>query len=484
MIRMTGMRRLGGVWVALGIVLGLGCGGGGDEQPAVPVAPEPAVAVSVTAVDYSSITRLVEQHRVSRTQTQRGFACGWHAGWMAAIGVARGEGPRDFRGHAIGTAFGWGVIAVVIGFGGTLVLAFALPRLRRSPKKQVREIPEGVRPSWGVYFKDLVVRLMARVGRALRVEQFDPLLASERQRAIESCRDTERQLAIAIESLASFSVERPERATKFSATLDEWRSEAMALRRRLDGPGSLPRELAADLIGPRIEVMLRAARDLRLRIERTAIHRQLAMGAAESQQAVDTRWTGLEHELGQRPETPRDRHATLSAELAPWVRTTGLVGVGAIGLALPMMAAWMAAGAFPLFFALLFALGGLGAVVTARVHLHRAGRLPLLPGFADRVAGWLTGVCAVVLAVVMGSSWMSTESGLDMGDPPPVMMPDPRLIEAPLIWKDVELYPTRAVAPAPKPAGDGESPGAEPGGGAPGGGAPYASTTPSPSLWP
>ena len=488
---MIRLRRLGVVLVVLGVAFGAACDR--DEVPAgpgerAPLASEPAAPVTLPTIDFASIGRLAERHRVTRAQVQRGFACGWHAGWMAAIWVARHEGPRAFRGEAIGKALGWGVITLFVGFGGTFVLAWVLPRMRRRPKKPAREVPEGGRPSWGVYFKDLMVRFAGRVGRALSVEQFDPLLASERQRAIESCRDTERQMSIAIGSLATFSAERPERATKLSATLEEWRSEAMGLRRRLDGPGSLPRELAPDTIGPRIEVMLRAARDLRLRIERTAIHLQLATGGSESQQAVDTRWSGLEHELGQRPETPRDRHAMLNAELASWVRTTGLIGVGAVALALPMMAAWMAAGAFPLFFALLFALGGLSAVLMARVHLHRAGRLPLLPGFADRVAAWLTAVCGVVLAVVIGSSWMSTESGLDMGDPPPVMMPDPKLIEAPLIWKDVELYPTRAVV-APQPEGGEPSPGPTPQGNGeptptPRGGTPDASPSPSPFGWP
>ena len=434
------MSRLIAIVVALGVI---GCG----EKEAPPTATPTPIMNLPTAEDIFRITRAAELQSLARTQLQRGYACGWHACWMQALSVAREDGPTQFRSSAIGAALGWGVIALAIGFGGVFILAWLLPRLRRRPKKPAAESTS--KTSWPAYFKDLFLRVLHRIGRALRVEQFDPLLASERQRAIENCRDAERQLGVSLERLGPLSAERPERAAAVAQTLETWRSETMLLRRRLEGPGSLSRELAPDRIGPRVEVMLRAARDLRLRIERLATLKQLGGMAADTPSAIDTRWSGLEHELSQRPETPRDRHEVLSAELASWVRLTGFLGLGALALGLPMMAAWVAAGAFPLFFALLFAVGGLGAVILARVHLHRAGRLPLLPGFADRVAGWLTGVAGIVLVVVIGSSWMSRESGLDMGDPPPVALHDPRLTEAPLLWKDVVLYPPRSTLLAP-----------------------------------
>lgn len=415
-----------------------------DESPS---APPPAIAPVInlpTADDLARITRDAEARSQARTQIQRGYACGWHSGWMAALETAREERPSAFRSDTMGSAFGWGVIALAVGFGGVFVLAWVLPRLRRKPKKPTTTVGKG---TWPDYFKGLLVRALQRLGQALRVEQFDPLLASERQRAIESCRDTERQLGVTLARLVPLTDERPERAHTFSQSLDTWRSEVMLLRRRLEGPGSLPRELAPDRIGPPIEVMLRAARDLRLRVERLATLKQLT-ATTDTPAAIDTRWAGLEHELAERPETPRDRHEVLAADLAPWVRLTGFLGLVGVGLGLPMMAAWMAAGAFPLFFALLFSLGGLGAIVVARVHLHRAGRLPLLPGFADRVASWLTAVLAIVLIVVIGSSWMSRESGLDMGDPPPVALHDPELTTAPLLWKDVVLHPSR-LPPTP-----------------------------------
>jgi len=202
----------------------------------------------------------------------------------------------------------------------------------------------------------------------------------------------------------------------------------------------LPPELLPDHLAPRLEVTLRAARDLRIAAERGLI-----------QHAGEALWVGLARDLTDRPETPRDRVASVHAALAPWVRVVGHAGIGAMVLALPMLAAWMAAGAFPLFFALLFGLGALGAVLVARVHLHRAGHLPLLPGFADRVVSWLTAVLALTLLVTMLSSWMSTESGLDLGDAPPVAMPDPKLLTAPRLFPETKPATDKPSPTSPFP---------------------------------
>lgn len=419
----------------------------GESAPPPPTAP-PVIELPKPA-ELIRIAREAEQQAFMRTQVQRGFTCGWHTAWMRGLDEARRTRPSQFRSDAMESAFGWGIITLAIGFGGVFILAWVLPRLRRRPKRQAPETE--AKGTWADYFKGLFLRALQRLGQALRVEQFDPLLASERQRAIESCRDTERQLGVTLDRLGPLEPERPERAATFAHAVETWRSEIMLLRRRLEGPGSLPRELAPDRIGPRVEVILRAARDLRLRVERLATLKLLGstQEAGATPAAIDTRWSGLEHELAERPETPRDRHEVLSAELPSWVRLTGLLGLAGICLGLPMMAAWMAAGAFPLFFTLLFVMGGLGATLVARVHLHRAGRLPLLPGFADRVASWLTGVATVVFVVVVGSSWMSAESGLDMGDPPPVALHDPTLAEAPLLWPDVNLHPRPLNLPEP-----------------------------------
>lgn len=392
------------------------CGGsdGNGDVPHEPIEFKPPI------IDFEAVATARQTRETSQAQVQAGYQCGWHAGWIETLRMARKDGPSAFRSKAVGRAFGWGGILLLGGLGGTLLLAWLLPRLRRrKANKERQDKPADAVPTWGSYFRGLGLRFIARIGRALRVEQFDPLLASERQRMIETCRDAERQLNVAHGAVALLG----ERGAPIATTITTWRSEVTSLRRRLEGPAPLGPELAPDRISPRIAVILRAARDLRIAIERASI-----AGVTESS------WVAIEHELSDRPETPRDRASTPHAALAPWVRTVGLAGLGATVLALPMLACWMAAGAFPLFFALLFGLGGLGAVTLARVHLHRAGRLPLLPGFADRVARWLTTVLALTLLATIISSWMTADGGLDMGDPPHVAMPDPKLLEAPKLF--------------------------------------------------
>ena len=402
-------------WV-MAALLFVACGGGadGDEAPREPIEFKPPI------IDFEAVATARQTRETTQAQVQAGYQCGWHAGWIETLRAARKDGPVEFRSKAVGRAFGWGGILLLGGLGGTLLLAWSLPRLRRRrAHKEHTEKPSDAVPTWGSYFRGLGLRFVARIGRALRVEQFDPLLANERQRMIETCRDAERQLNVAHGAVAQLG----ERGAGVATTITTWRSEVTSLRRRLEGAAPLGPELAPDRIAPRIAVILRAARDLRIAIERASIS-----GVTESA------WVAIEHELSDRPETPRDRASTPLAALAPWVRTVGLAGLGATLLALPMLACWMAAGAFPLFFALLFGLGGLGAVTLARIHLHRAGRLPLLPGFADRVARWLTTVLALTLLATIISSWMTADGGLDMGDPPHVAMPDPKLLEAPKLF--------------------------------------------------
>jgi len=449
-----------------------------DARPA-PVVPPFAAAF---VIDFEAAGEARERKESAQAQLQAGFQCGWHATWMERVRVARESGPPAFRSAALGRAFGWAGFFLAAGALGVLFLAWFLPRLRRRPRPSradtttARHVPPGPRAdsnvargatpgegdplpdgdpahlSWSAYFKDLGVRALRRVGRALRVEQFDPLLASLRQRAIELCHDAERQLGVALDA-ADRLARRPsqpgpaapetpptstdpapgtdvQRTAELSLGLTTWRTDLASLRRRLEGAGALPHELAADRIAPRLEVHLRHARDLRLLLERHLVALTLASPGRLS-------WHHIlplaERELAERPETPRERALPTKIALAPWVRRLGFLGLGLTALALPMLAGWMAAGAFPLFFALLFALGALGSTIVTRVHLHRAGALPLLPGFADKIARWLTNLLALALLVTIFSSWMSTESGLDLGDPPPVAVPDPRLLEAPLL---------------------------------------------------
>jgi len=485
----------------------------GDTPPSEP--PPTPTEFKLPALDFEAIATERATRETAQTQMQRGYQCGWRAGWMTSLRAARHDGPAAFRSATIGSAFGWGAVLFIGGLAGTLLLAWTLPRMRR--RAATRDGPKDPGPpTWASYFKGLAARFFSRLGRALRVEHFDPLLASERQRMVESCRDAERQLAVAHQAVSQLGanvspsaaaaganvspsaaaaganvspsaaaaganvspsataagasepvvvsanpkapargIDAPEaapadappasptsaRATSLCAQIAAWRGELTSLRRRIEGPTLLPPELAPDRISPRLAVVVRAARDLRIASERAII----------SGPAHESTWVAFERDLADRPETPRDRATSPLAALAPWVRTTGYAGLGALAVALPMLACWMAAGAFPLFFALLFGLGGLGAVLFARVHLHRAGRLPLLPGFADRVASWLTAVLSVTLLVTMISSWMTSDGGLDMGDAPPVAMPDPRLLEAPRLFAAGSVPKPQPLPPAPLP---------------------------------
>jgi len=422
---------------ALVALVSFGCG----SQPPAQEAPEANATFELPKLDFEAVAHERQVRETSHAQLQSGLQCGWHGAWMKAVREARRKGPSEFRSAAVGRAFGWGGVMFIVGLGGTLVLAWVLPRTRRRVRPAPREEGAGAGtglgpkiPPWVEYFKGLGKRTLARVGRLLRVEQFDPLLMSEHMRAIESCRDAERQLAVAQAGIEKL---RP------SGTGEVATSAAPDPRPlAVSAGGHLPPELAPDRLAPRLAAIVRATRDLRVLTERAVI------GGGSG----DSLWITAERELGDRPETPRDHVASAQAELAPWVRTLGLAGAGAAIVALPMLACWMAAGAFPLFFAMLFALGGLGSIAVARVYLHRAGPLPLVPGFADRVVSWLTTVLALVLLATMISSWMSTESGLDLGDAPPVAMPEPKMLEAPRLFEDPTPAPAPSPTPAPEPA--------------------------------
>ncbi|MFO0749369.1 MAG: hypothetical protein U1F43_27435 [Myxococcota bacterium] len=440
-----------------------------------PGAPGSDSAALPFGLDVEALALQAQLAVGTRQMIARGFQCGWHSGWMRTVKDARNDQPSTFRKSALGSAFTFGVVMLVAGVTATMFLAWLLLRLARRRKKKA-DAPDSAQrpPGWSSYFKEMGLRFLHRVGRFLHVELFDPVLANQRAQSIYVARDIERQLAVALECVnqltpappaspqpalaqpAAASSATPTAATPdalgsaadtpaaasaptptptpdapipsaiddVKAALVAWRMEVQSLRAKLETAGALPRELSADLVLPRLEDVRRASRDLRVGLERQVVARG---------RDGETPWTPWLKRIGERPKTPREQ--TLAAGALPtWVKPLGLGGLGALALSIPMMAAWMAAGAFPLFFSFLVALGGLGAVLVARVSLHRAGRLPLLPGFADRVASWLTTVCALAFAAMVLSSWMSSESGLDLGDPPPVPVPDPVALQAPDLW--------------------------------------------------
>ncbi len=430
----------------------------GDETapPALPARPEDALSL----LDPSRLATESRTLMAARAALDTGFRCGWHVAWTDAIRAGRSERPAAFRGDTMGAVFTLALVLLVAGLGGTLALAWVLPRLRRRVPRPIKPAPAETRvQSWVHYFGELVRRLLGSAAHALRVDQLDRSVMDQRIHALLACRQAERELARAAHAVERLhpasaptptappsppgpdSAPGPEVAAAAPAVvvtdgtiaahlppdalrqgLLEWGAELAALRRRLAATSPLPRELAPDLLVARLDLAQRRARDLRVTLERLL--------ATQTTPA----WNALVKEVALHPETPRESVPLRALPLAPWVRPAGLAGLAALTLGLFMVAGWTAAGAFPLFFALVFSLGGLAAVVTARVHLHRAGRQPLLPGFADRVGSWLTSLAALALAVLIVSSWMSAESGLDMGDPPPVPVPDPITLTAPPLW--------------------------------------------------
>ena len=432
-------------------------GESGEETAPVALPTRPEDALSI--LDPSRLATESRTLMATRGALDTGFRCGWHLAWTDAIRAGRSERPAAFRSDTMGAVFTLALVLLVAGLVGTLALAWVLPRLRRRGPRPAQPVADETRvQSWLHYFRDLARRLIAALARALRVDQLDRSIMDQRIHALLACRQAERELARAAHAVerlhpasiptppapsadansASAGPEAPAPAPAAAADaaptaarlppdelrqgLLDWGAELAALRRRLAATSPLPRELAPDLLVARLDLSQRRARDLRVTLERL-----LATSAAPA-------WNALVKEVALHPETPREAVPLRPLPLAPWVKPAGLIGLTALTLGLFMVAGWTAAGAFPLFFALVFSLGGLAAVVTARVHLHRAGRQPLLPGFADRVGSWLTSLSALALAVLVVSSWLSAESGLDMGDPPPVPVPDPVTLTAPSLW--------------------------------------------------
>lgn len=397
---------------------------GDDDQLAE---PDQKLLDAGKPVDMEAMKARSAIVRGSHELIQRGYECGWHIGWQRTIERARHAQPDAFRSKTVGRVFTLGFVMLVAGVAATFFLAWLLPRLARRRAKKA-ELSDGVAkpPSWPTFFKDLLVRFLQRIGRLLHVELFDPVLASQRTQAIYVGRDAERQLTVALECVAALAPDAPPEASSSAVkgAIEHWKAEIESLRVRLEGAGGLPRELSAEIVLPRLEDVRRAARDVRVGLERA-----VTMGT----KLEDGAWLAWSQRVSERPPTPKQQHG--DADLLPtWVKPAGWIGLGILALAVPMMALWMAAGAFPLFFAFLFAFTGLVAVTVARVYLARAGRIPLLPGFADRVASWLTTVCALTFVAVVISSWTSSESGLDLGDPPPLPLPDPAAMEATDYW--------------------------------------------------
>ena len=135
-------------WIA--VLLLVACGG--SEEPTTPHEP---FELKPPVIDFEAVATARQTRETSQAQVQAGYQCGWHAGWIETLRLARKDGPSAFRSKAVGRAFGWGGILLVAGLGGTLLLAWSLPRLRRRKAHNEAKAhtkadrPSDVVPTWG-----------------------------------------------------------------------------------------------------------------------------------------------------------------------------------------------------------------------------------------------------------------------------------------------------------------------------------------------
>ena len=402
-----------------------------------PEATPPLPAIELDARLVTDARRRAEAAVLRRDNQERGFACGYDEAWESALVDARDAAPARWRDAVFGSVFTLGWIAFALGLLGVVLLALLLPRLRKGdPDDDDDDSAHGVL----ALLRRSLARSLSAFARLLRVELFDRAAAEARTGAIDEGREAARLLAAATASVTALGEPGAPHAAELASALSVWRDDVAALASRLEAHAALAPRLDPPRLLPRLVKTRRAAQQLRLELLRA----ELAGSRPD-----DAAWTTWRQLAEGRPVLPIDRvREARRGPMPPWTRPVGWAGVAGLALAVPMSAAWTAAGAFPLFFALLFALASLGATLTARVLLFRAGRLPLLPGFADRIARTLTWLALVATALVIASSMTASESGLDLGDPPPVERPaELRAPDLPLILP--AAVPTDAPSPPP-----------------------------------
>ena len=398
--------------------------------------PPPPSSLFVDPTAAAEAKQRAEADALVLENQQRGWECGYGEAWERSLMVAREQTPLRWRSTTLGAVLTVGLFAFAIGLVGLLLLALLLPRLRRGSAGD----EDDDRPSHGVlaFFRTAATRALDGLARLLRVEIFDRHAADARVSASHEARDARRIIAAVTVSVQAVSSEGSARGGELVQALAEWSADLAALSEHLEGHGPwAPRLDPGPLVG-RLVKTRRAAQQLRLECARAEIAGTVPDDAA---------WATWRQLVDGRPNLPLGRSARVRdarrGPLPTWVRPTGWAGVAALALAIPLSAAWTAAGAFPLFFVLLFCLGGLGATFAARIWLFRHGRRPLLPGLADRIARTLTWMALLTTLLVVASSMTASESGLDLGDPPPVERP---------AEQQVPPLPTALGTVAPEPA--------------------------------
>jgi hypothetical protein len=412
------------------------CGGGGitgDGPPIGSVAPgSPVVGGPITPrVGISNFDDLVEANAVANHATQRGFDCGWHVGWQKQVLLARRDDAAAFRTRTMAGATGLGFVTFLIGAAAIIAAATLYPRLRRARQLTDQATPttpattittandKAMRP-WLRLLTELGRNGVRRLVRWLHLEQFDPLRADRWGEALGTAFEAERQLRCAAVSARALPGHDGDAGKELIERVETWRSELKRFRMAWEEEPLPPGQVAPEHLLPTLSLALRCARDLR-----HALARAQARGDAPE-------WQTWLSDVRGRPATP-DLAAPSGPPVAPWVRRVGWLGLGAVALGMFLTAGWFAAGALPLVPAAFLSLTGLAAVVVARLHLRQAGGFRLLPGFADRAARWLVGMSALTTTLMLVSAWMSAPSGLDLGDPPPIAMPDADAMKPPTI---------------------------------------------------
>jgi len=438
---------------ALSLFVALATAPACTPEPPPPAEPTAPSSLLIDSETLANAHRRAATEALRRDNIERGWRCGYGEAWEAALVDARDKAPLRWRSTTFGAVLTVGLVAFAIGIVGLLLLALVLPRLR---PRSVVDDDEEPKHGFVAFVKATFTRFLNGLARLLRVEVFDRHAADQRLTAIHEARDARRLLTATRASVTALAVEGSTRAAELVEAIDDWRADLAVLTERLEAHGPWAARVEVAPLVARLVKTRRTAQQLRLECTRAELTAKLEPAQrepgpddaeppddedvpAEDEVAArktvakgprpdDTTWATWRQLVDGRPTLPVDRAKDARrGPLPSWVRPTGWAGIAALALAVPMSAAWTAAGAFPLFFVLLFSLGGLGATFAARIWLFQHGRRPLLPGLADRIARTLTWVALLTTLLVGASSMTATESGLDLGDPPPVELPAERV---------------------------------------------------------
>lgn len=394
------------------------------------------------------------------------FRDGWdrsyEATWRAVIERARTTGPSEFRGRTLGRAVLLGLLALLAGALVRIVRGIGWPawvpwgRRQRAEasadppekvKKKRRKGASGVAPAratWRAVLGWIFLALRRAISRLLALAVGPRDDSDVWLREVVEARDAERHLKVADQALAQLPKDEAEgeagdgRRAALTEAIGAWRGEVATVRRHLDEGGTAGLSGSSKHLLVALDDAQRRADTLRVELTRAAL------GDAPPDAAQWERWDALVHERAELP-------AVRPREIPAWWRLVAWGGLGGSVLAIFLLAGWAAAGALPLWLGVLVAVTSLVAALLARIQLQHRAQLSLLPGLADRLASRLLLTVAAATVLTMVSAMTTSESGLRLGEPPP--------LEAPTEVKVPE--PPTALLPRARDAAAPASPGAE-----------------------